>query len=183
MTFNSCKKTDLPEPNKPPTAHAESVLPIQLPRNDIYLVGSGKDPEGKKITYEWVKISGPSSCTILYARVNETKVTDLVAGNYQFELKVTDEEGLFSTDTTEVTVYPASKNSIPKTGNCDISNRTLVETQMTSLGSLSQTREGITVLLQAIKYYLQADLEDLELYPHPVSIFMISTVILLQQRN
>lgn len=145
MIFNSCKKTDLPEPNRPPTAHAENVLPIQLPRNDIYLVGSGKDPEGKKITYEWMKISGPSSCTILYAHLNETKVTDLIAGNYQFELKVTDEEGLFSTDTTEVTVYPASKNNIPKTGNCDISNRTRVEAQMTSLGSLSQTREGITV--------------------------------------
>ena len=56
MTFISCKKNDLPEPNKPPTADAESVLPIHLPRNDIYLVGRGKDPEGKKITFEWMKM-------------------------------------------------------------------------------------------------------------------------------
>jgi hypothetical protein len=53
------------------------------------------------VSYQWIKISGPSSFTITNANAVQTQVTNLVEGVYQFELKVTDIAGLFAKDTVQ----------------------------------------------------------------------------------
>ena len=66
------------------------------------------------ITYSWTKISGPASGTITNATSASTTVTGLTQGVYQFQLKVTDNNGATAIDTVQVTVNAAN---IPPTAN------------------------------------------------------------------
>ena len=78
-------------PNRPPVANAGADQTITLPTNTITLNGNGStDPDNNITSYAWTKISGPSSFNIANASAVQTQVTNLVAGVYQFELKVTD---------------------------------------------------------------------------------------------
>ena len=65
--------------------------------------------------YQWTKISGPSSFTIVNRISAVTNITGLVQGVYQFELKVTDNNGATGTDMMQVTVNAAAK--IPPVAN------------------------------------------------------------------
>jgi hypothetical protein len=60
----------------------------------------------KPLQYEWRKISGPAEYWIHTPNSPVTKISKLVAGIYQFELKVTNSKNLFTKDTTTVTVNP-----------------------------------------------------------------------------
>jgi hypothetical protein len=102
-------------PNLPPTANAGADQTITLPTNTVNLSGSGTDPDGTITAYAWTKISGPAAGTITNNAVAATTVTGLVAGVYQFELKVTDNGGAIARDTMQVTVNPAA--NIPPTAN------------------------------------------------------------------
>ena len=91
--------------NQPPIANAGADQTITLPTNNVTLEGSGStDPDGTIISYQWSKISGPSSCTIINTQLVQTKVDHLVQGVYQFELKVTDKGGVTAKDTVQTTV-------------------------------------------------------------------------------
>src|SRR5215203_2835594 len=86
--------------NRPPVACAGIDQTITLPVNTVNLDGScSTDPDNNIISYAWSKISGPSSFNIANAGAIQTQVTNLMQGVYQFELKVTDADGLFSKDT------------------------------------------------------------------------------------
>lgn len=93
--------------NHPPVANAGPDQTIILPQNALTLDGrASTDPDNNITTYEWRKVSGPSSFAIVNANSSQTSVTNLVQGNYQFELKVTDAGGLIDRDTTELSVIP-----------------------------------------------------------------------------
>ena len=64
-------------------------------------------PDGTIISYAWTKISGPASGTITNTTSATTSVTGLVQGVYNFELKVTDNNGATGKDTMQVTVNAA----------------------------------------------------------------------------
>jgi N-acetylneuraminic acid mutarotase len=128
---------DPSQPNRPPTANAGPDQTITLPTNNVTLNGSASsDPDNNITSYQWTKISGPSSFSIVNANAIQTHVPNLVQGVYEFELKVTDAGGLFSKDTMEVIVNAPA---------CDISNRPLVNAQLIPIGILSQAREGMAV--------------------------------------
>jgi hypothetical protein len=100
--------TDPIQSNRPPIANAGPDKTITLPINQTELTGSGStDPDNNITAYSWVKISGPSSYTIVTPNTSQTQVTNLVAGFYFFELKVTDAGGLFSKDTVQIIVNSA----------------------------------------------------------------------------
>ena len=67
--------------------------------------------QSKTLQYEWRKISGPSQYKIVSPHSATTEFTNLVAGVYQFELKVTNKYGLSARDTMKVTVNPAANKS------------------------------------------------------------------------
>ncbi len=92
--------------NNPPTANAGTDQTITLPTDSLILTGSGKDVDGTIASYLWTKISGPSA-TILNKTLASTTIKGLAQGNYQFELKVTDDKGSVGTDIVNVTVNPA----------------------------------------------------------------------------
>ena len=59
------------------------------------------------------KISGPDTFKIVQPTAARTTVNKLVKGVFEFELKVTDAEGLFSKDTVQVTVNAATPTNHP----------------------------------------------------------------------
>lgn len=112
----ACEKDELcntcPDPpnteelNQPPNALAGSDLVVTLPTNYVELNGtSSHDPDGQINSWHWNKISGPNSFYINSPFAAQTIVGELVEGIYEFELKVIDNGGLYSTDKILVTVY------------------------------------------------------------------------------
>ena len=104
-----------PPPNIPPTANAGPDQTITLPINIVTLAGSGNDPDGNITAYQWTKISGPAAGTITNPGSAITTVTGLNQGAYEFELKVTDNNGATDRDTVLIIITPAP--NIPPTAN------------------------------------------------------------------
>ncbi len=98
----SCKKET--KRNTAPVADAGSDIMISILSTSIVLSGSAWDNDYNIKSHEWAKISGPVSYSIEKPASLKTKVQNLVKGVYQFELTVTDKEGLTSKDTTAVFV-------------------------------------------------------------------------------
>jgi len=90
--------------NTAPTANAGNDIILYLPNNQTVLSGTGTDPDGTIISYEWSKISGPSQFNISTATANQTSVDNLVAGTYVFQLKVTDNNNATGVSTVKVIV-------------------------------------------------------------------------------
>lgn len=97
--------------NKAPAANAGADKTITLPVNKITLSGSGTDADGTITAYLWTKVGGPGQFTITSPTLAQTTVTNLIAGTYRFELKVTDNSGATAKDTASVIVLP--KPNIP----------------------------------------------------------------------
>jgi Tol biopolymer transport system component len=105
--------------NHAPVAHAGNDTTITVPANTANLDGSkSTDPDNNITSYQWTKISGPSSFNIGNANAVQTQLTNLVEGVYQFELKVTDAGGLVDKDTIQVTVNAQATQPPPCTTNC-----------------------------------------------------------------
>jgi hypothetical protein len=113
----SCEKENSgdivnPARNQPPVASAGTDQTTRLPNNIVILDGSNStDPNNNIADYTWTKISGPSFFSINNKNAVSPQVSGLEMGIYQFELKVTDAGGLFSTDTVLVTVVIPQQNS------------------------------------------------------------------------
>ncbi len=93
--------------NVPPTANAGVDKTTTLPANSIVLSGSGLDVDGSISAYLWSKVSGPNTFTIVNPTQAQTTINNLVQGNYQFELRVTDNLGATGRDTVTVSVLDA----------------------------------------------------------------------------
>lgn len=93
----------IPDVNLPPSSNAGVDQTIQLPVNSVTLNGSGADPEGQSVTYQWVKLSGTGG-TITTPKAAITTVTGLTAGTYQFRLAVVDDKGATAVDDISITV-------------------------------------------------------------------------------
>jgi hypothetical protein len=111
--------TVLPAPNLSPSANAGLDHVITLPVNSVTLTGSGSDPDGTIASWQWTKVAGPASNTIINPSSSQTLVQSLVQGTYRFVLRVTDNSGAFATDTVQVIVNaaPSNGNNIPPVAN------------------------------------------------------------------
>ena len=131
---------DDPGTNRPPVADAGPDTTIMLPANTINLDGSrSTDPDNNIASYSWAKISGPTSFGITNANEAQTQVTNLVQGVYEFELTVTDAEGLFAKDTMQITVVDIAGST-----TCG-SDRPGINAQMIPVGTLSLSRPFVAV--------------------------------------
>lgn len=93
--------------NKQPAANAGANKSITLPVNSVQLDGgSSTDPDGSISGYAWTKISGPAGGAISNAKNKTTNITGLLAGNYEYQLTVTDNEGATASDRVTITVHP-----------------------------------------------------------------------------
>lgn len=91
--------------NIPPVANAGSSKSITLPTNGTTLDGSrSSDSDGSISSWSWSQISGPNSSTITNGNTSVVTVADLVAGQYTFELTITDNSGATAKSRVKVTV-------------------------------------------------------------------------------
>lgn len=91
--------------NKAPNANAGPDQTIQLPGATALLNGSGNDPEGGLLTYNWTKVSGAGNQTIVSPNTAQTQVTGFnKEGTYIFRLTVTDSAGATGTDDVNIFV-------------------------------------------------------------------------------
>lgn len=104
LLFFGCKKNHEPKINQPPQVWAGLDQVVFLPSDTVELKGIASDADGSITSYEWTKLNGPSSSTIVSPFTKNTIVRDLVDGIYTFQLKVTDNRGLSAVDQVAVTV-------------------------------------------------------------------------------
>jgi hypothetical protein len=128
LIFYSCMKEYSYEGgknNKPPLAVAGPDTVITLPTDSVLLNGSkSSDPDGKISAWQWTKLTGPASFTIVSATAAITTVKNLKVGTYQFELKVTDDEGASARDTVMITVDSIATGNHPPVA-CAGADRTI----------------------------------------------------------
>lgn len=101
-----------PGTNETPLAIAGGNISFSLPTSSANLYGSGFDPDGSIVAYNWVKSSG-GSATLINADKPTLTVTDLQVGQYIFMLTVTDNSGASDDDIAIVTVSAAGTNIFP----------------------------------------------------------------------
>jgi hypothetical protein len=103
-----------PPPNEPPVANAGEDQTVLLSQTaPVILDGrASADPDGTIEIYEWIAISGPNAPNIITPGQAQTQVTGLIAGDYEFQLTVTDNRGATDRDTV-VLVVEAPKNEPP----------------------------------------------------------------------
>lgn len=95
-------------PNQPPNANAGTDFSVSLPSPTIYLNGSASnDPDGTITLYTWAKISGPGAITIVNSNTSLPNIDGVQAGEYVFELTVTDDKGATAKDQVKLTVIAA----------------------------------------------------------------------------
>ncbi|HEU4471297.1 MAG TPA: T9SS type A sorting domain-containing protein [Flavisolibacter sp.] len=131
-------------PNQAPAANAGSDISITLPVNSVNLSGSGIDPDGTIVGYQWSRISGPVQFAIVNAGSAQTAVNALVEGTYQFQLRVTDNQGATATDVVTVTVNPAPVNQLPAVNAGNDISITLPQNSVSLSGTASDPDGSIT---------------------------------------
>lgn len=85
--------------NVEPQSNAGKDSALATVVTSYYLTGSGNDPDGNAISFNWRKLSGPVSGVISNSTASQTWVTGLSMGTYKFELAVTDILGALALDT------------------------------------------------------------------------------------
>ena len=95
--------------NQLPVANAGGSKTITLPVDSVILDGSKSyDPDGSITSFAWSQVSGPSVASINDTTSATPTVSALVAGQYAFQLTVTDNNGATSVSQVKVTVLPAA---------------------------------------------------------------------------
>jgi hypothetical protein len=104
LLSTSCKKDNV---NQSPIPDAGASQTITLPTESVTLAGTGKDPDGKIVSYLWSQVAGPSASAIVDPGASSTVVGGLVKGSYIFQLSVWDNLGGIGVDTMVVIVNPS----------------------------------------------------------------------------
>ena len=95
--------------NMSPVADAGNSDTVYLPNSTFTLNASQSfDPDGTIASYQWQQISGPNTVTSSSMSNSEVTISNLQAGDYEFQLTVTDNEGATSTATIKITVVSES---------------------------------------------------------------------------
>ncbi len=99
--------------NQPPVANAGSSINLTLPSNSTNLDGSkSADPDGTISSYSWSRISGPNTPGIIGANTTTPNISGMIAGQYVYQLTVTDNNGASSSAQVNIIVSPAA-NIVP----------------------------------------------------------------------
>lgn len=99
--------------NAPPLIDVESDTAIALPTDSVLLITDASDSDGSIVSYNWKQINGPAAATLSGENTLELLASDLVAGVYEFEISVTDDDNASSTDLVQVMVEQSIPNSQP----------------------------------------------------------------------
>ncbi|MBU8898821.1 hypothetical protein KRR26_24730 [Corallococcus sp. M34] len=93
--------------NLPPTALAGADQVLVAPASSASLTGTASDSDGTIVSQQWTQVSGPNTATLTGATSLSASALGLVVGLYEFELRVTDDQGAAATARTKVRVDPS----------------------------------------------------------------------------
>ncbi len=128
--------------NIPPVANAGSNITINLPTNTASLDGSkSSDADGTISTYSWTMISGPNTPGSTGSNSSKLSLTGLIAGQYSYQLTVTDNKGATATAQVKVTVV-APQNVLPVANGGSSITITLPTNTATLDGTKSSDADG-----------------------------------------
>ena len=97
--------------NLPPVANAGMSDTISLPTNTYTLDASqSTDPDGTIQAYQWQQIGGPNTASNVSMSNSQVTLSNLLAGDYEFQVTVTDNSGATSTATMKLTVVDGSSS-------------------------------------------------------------------------
>ncbi len=118
LSCENCGVNPQGSSNKSPIANAGADQTIILAVDSVTLDGSAsRDPDGTISSFQWTKVSGPTSFLVINASASRTVVKQLVTGVYQFELKVIDDKGASAKDTVQIFVTDPSQPNRPPVAN------------------------------------------------------------------
>ena len=138
--FSCQKEIPCEECNKPPIATAGQEQIIILPTDSVLLDGnSSSDADGSITKWLWTKISGPASFNIVTPSESITKIKTLTLGDYQFELTVTDNDGLSAKDTVKVIVKNSSQPNRPPVADAGADQTITLPTNTTTIDGNGST--------------------------------------------
>lgn len=98
--------------NQAPIANAGTNQTIVLPNASASLSGSGFDPDGSIVSYNWTQLLGPPT-SISNVNSPTLSISGLIAGIFQFRLTVTDDQGATGSSIAQIVVVPAGVNQPP----------------------------------------------------------------------
>lgn len=102
---------DIANINQNPLAVPGPSMTIALPVNSVKLDGSqSTDPNGFITGYSWSQLNGPSVATLTDTNRVAPTMSDLQAGEYIFQLKIIDNNGLVSLGQIKIVVIPLGSN-------------------------------------------------------------------------
>ncbi|MDT7827289.1 malectin domain-containing carbohydrate-binding protein [Pricia sp. S334] len=101
-----------------PVVDAGADVEVILPTNGFVLSGSGSDPDGGTISYQWTQVDGPDTALMTNANTYELTAEVLVEGDYTFRLTVTDDEGATAFDEVTVTATTGDFESVWLEAEC-----------------------------------------------------------------
>lgn len=103
-SIQSCRQ------NKPPIVNAGNDKEVTLPGNAV-LTAAASDPDGRIISYQWSKVSGPQGDVLITPNVFSTTVSFQMEGTYIYQIIAKDNEGAEASDEVIVKVNPADTNN------------------------------------------------------------------------
>lgn len=124
--------------------------------SSITLYGSGKDQDGRIVSYKWVKYYG-GDVTLTNANSATVTVSGLKDGNYFLRLTVTDDQGASHYDNMKVSVSGSSVSTEPSATNIAPvayagPDKTSSSSSITLYGS-GKDEDGKIVSYKWVKYY------------------------------
>lgn len=102
-----------------PVVEAGADIEVTLP-NSFTLNGSGSDPDGGSVSYQWTQIDGPDSAIFTNDNTPELTADVLIEGSYTFRLTVTDDEGVTAFDEVTVTALNTNLEEVWLEAECAI---------------------------------------------------------------
>jgi hypothetical protein len=104
--FFGCTRDEDVVLNQVPIANAGPSQTVTLPAT-VTLTGGGTDADGQILAYLWSQVSGPNTALIANPGAINTAISGIIAGNYVFQLMVTDNDGATGVDTMSLKVNAA----------------------------------------------------------------------------
>jgi hypothetical protein len=135
-----------------PVANAGADQAITLPTNSISILGSGTAATGNTITaYLWTKLASSPAGTYFITNTNPgLSLSNLIAGTYQFSLRVTDNAGSTNTDTMQLIV--SANPNLPPVANAGIDQVITLPTSSVTLNGSGSTDPDGTITAYAWNY-------------------------------
>jgi hypothetical protein len=175
----------------PPIANAGQAVILTLPENEVLLDGSASYVQSGRIElYTWHMISGPSPAIMEYPNEELVIASGLIAGEYEFELTVTDDKGRTGKTTVKVVVNNAGArrdlSPVVKIFPNPVYGTALLELQDPAKGRTSISLYDVTGKMVLRKEFVKDDMyvnQQLDMSKFQKGVYFVEIIIDYQYKS